>query len=169
MRQWLDRGSLAPLWRGSVVLHHRGEAPRPWFAAWEFAHLGRTWHAVLAGDGLYQLRPGTAEFPRAAVGSSPLKDLLLASRSPGERPMDFRVTLQKTDGAITFSAGSGTDGVPESLRKLGSLLGVDPSGRSFGFDHVISAVLQRGIVLTDNRRLPLRRRFSLAELRRSAD
>jgi hypothetical protein len=83
--------------------------------------------------------------------------------------MDFRVALEKTSDAVTFSAGSGTSGVTDSLRELGSMLGVDPSNRIFGFDHVISAVLQRGIVLTDNRRLPLRRRFSLAELGQAAD
>ena len=83
--------------------------------------------------------------------------------------MDFQVAMQETGQLITFSASPASGDVSESLRELGSALGVDPSNRSFGFDQVLSAVLQRGIVLTDNRRLPLKRRFSLAELDQPAD
>lgn len=55
------------------------------------------------------------------------------------------------------------------MRELGSTLGADPGNRSFGFDHVLSMVLQRGIELTDNRRLPLKRRFPLGELEQPTD
>ena len=39
----------------------------------------------------------------------------------------------------------------------------------FSFNQVIRLVLQRGIVLTDNRRLPLRRRFPISALSQPAD
>jgi hypothetical protein len=101
-------------------------------------------------------------------GSFSLNDWLEASKQD-DASMDFRVALQGTSQPITFSVGGGTGDLPESLRELGTALGVDPSNRGFGFDQVLSAVLQRGIVLTDNRRLPLKRRFTLEELRQPAD
>ena len=39
----------------------------------------------------------------------------------------------------------------------------------FSFNQVIRLVLQRGIVLTDNRRLPLHRRFPISALGQPAD
>jgi AAA domain, putative AbiEii toxin, Type IV TA system len=59
--------------------------------------------------------------------------------------------------------------MPDTFRQLGVSLGVDPEKREIGFDHVISAVLQRSVVLTDNWRLPLNRVFSTDELRQKAD
>jgi hypothetical protein len=169
-KEWLIADSLAPLWSGSLVIHHQATTPRPWSAVWEFAHAGTQWHAVLAGsDGLYQLRPGAAEFPLQAGGSSPLRNWLLATKPQHTQSMDFRAGMQQTEQAITFSAGPGADGIPESMRELGSALGVDPSNRNFGFDHVLSVILQHGIVLTDNRRLPLKRRFRHTELGQPPD
>jgi AAA domain len=164
VRAWLVRDSLAPLWSGSLIVHHYAPTTRPWFVAWEFAHAGDTWHVVLAGDGAWQLRPGQADRLSQVGGSGSLTDWLLASKPQDEASMDFRVAMQQTSQPVTFSVRPQTDAVPESLRELGSALGVEYSNRSFGFDHVMSAVLQRGIVLTDNRRLPLSRRFSLEEL-----
>jgi energy-coupling factor transporter ATP-binding protein EcfA2 len=169
VRAWLVRESLAPLWSGSLVIHCEAGSPRPWSAAWEFGHAGELWHVVLEGDGWQQLRPGKAEVPAKVSGSGPFKDWLLASKPQDDITMDFRVAMQETGQSVTFSAGSGSSDVPESIRELGAILGADPSNRSFGFDQVMSAVLQRGIVLTDNRRLPLKRRFSLAELEHRAD
>jgi energy-coupling factor transporter ATP-binding protein EcfA2 len=169
VRAWLVKESLAPLWSGSLVIHHRAGAARPWSAAWEFGHTGKLWHVVLAGEGPYQLRPGKAEFPGQARGSGSFRDWLLASKPQDELSMDFRVAMQEAGQPITFSAGSAGDRVPESMRELGSALGADPADHSFGFDQVLSVVLQRGIVLTDNRRLPLKRRFTLAELEGPAD
>jgi energy-coupling factor transporter ATP-binding protein EcfA2 len=169
VRAWLVKESLAPLWSGSLVIHHRAGTARRWSAAWEFEHAGKLWHVVLAGEGLYQLRPGKAEFPGQVGGSGSFRDWLMASKPQDELSMDFRVAMQEDGQPITFSAGSAGDRVPESMRELGSALGADPADHNFGFDQVLSVVLQRGIVLTDNRRLPLKRRFRLAELEGAAD
>ncbi|HEY3955264.1 MAG TPA: TOPRIM nucleotidyl transferase/hydrolase domain-containing protein [Streptosporangiaceae bacterium] len=166
VRTWLAEETLAPLWSGVLVVHHDASRPRPWFAAWQFTHAGDTWHVVLAGDYLYQLRPGPAVAQPQASGSGPLTDWLLSSKPQDDASLDFRVALQETGQPITFSAGSGStsDAITESMRELGSALGADPRNRTFGFDQVMSAVLQRGIVLTDNRRLPLKRHFRVGEL-----
>ena len=101
-------------------------------------------------------------------GSFSFKDWL-ESGSPGTASLDFRLALGQTDKPITFSVmGVGSD-LTESVRELGAALGMDPANRGFTFDQVLSIVLQRGIVLTDNRRLPLKRRFSLEELQHPAD
>ncbi|WP_443053539.1 ATP-dependent nuclease [Streptomyces sp. IBSBF 3352] len=41
--------------------------------------------------------------------------------------------------------------------------------RTFTFTQVLNAILQQGVVLTDNRRLPLARAYELGELRTAAD
>jgi hypothetical protein len=168
VRAWLRRETLDPLCSGTLVAHHHAGTSRPWFAAWEFGHGGEVWHAVLNGDGMHQLRPGPAEFPRQVGGSFSFSDWLEASKQD-DASLDFRLAMQQTERPITFSVNGGTTDVPESVRELGAALGVDPANRGFGLDQVLSTVLQRGVVLTDNRRLPLKRRFSLEELERPAD
>jgi hypothetical protein len=55
---------------------------------------------------------------------------------------------------------------PVSLRELAPGLSVAELGsRGFAFEFVLSSLLQRGLVLTDNRRLPMRQRFTCEELR----
>jgi hypothetical protein len=86
--------------------------------------------------------------------------------------LDFRAAMQITEQPVTFSASAGThqaSSIPASIRELGLQLGLDPAGRVFSFNQVIRLVLQRGIVLTDNRRLPLRRRFPISALTQPAD
>jgi hypothetical protein len=66
---------------------------------------------------------------------------------------------------VVFSVGSSQAGrIPASVRELTIMLEIAPADRSFSFRQVMNLVLQRGIVLTDNRRLPLQRRFLLSEL-----
>lgn len=66
---------------------------------------------------------------------------------------------------VVFSVGSSQAGrIPASVRELAIMLEIAPGDRSFSFRQVMNLVLQRGIVLTDNRRLPLQRRFLLPEL-----
>jgi hypothetical protein len=67
-----------------------------------------------------------------------------------QRPAD-----QATTFWVSSLAGSGP--VPDSLRELASALGYerhDFGNKNFGFDEVMSTILRRGTVLTDNRRLP---------------
>jgi hypothetical protein len=169
----LDPDSLAPLLSGSLVIGYRATADRPWAVAWEFADAGKTWHAVLAGDeGLHQLRPGTAGSPGQADSAGSFTDWLTDTKPQDEDSLDFQNAMQNTTRPLTFMVPTvtGRSGwLPASLRALGSYLGLKPEGRMFSFDQVIWQVLQRGIVLTDNRRLPLTRRFPIADLGHPAD
>jgi hypothetical protein len=173
----LSPDSLAPLWSGSLVVRHRAAA-WPWSGAWEFGHAGDAWHAVLAGtEGLGQLRPGTADHPTGAPGAGPFTDWLVRSMSvdgepdPSDLPlrMDFRAAMLQADAAVSFAASGRAGEVPDSLRELGSALGVDPANQHFGFGQVLGLLMRRGIVLTDNRRLPLERLFNFEDLGRETD
>jgi len=167
-RSWLVEDSLTPLWSGSLLVRFDAGMSRPWYAAWEFAHARESWHVVLSGSGEGQLRAGRAEESAQPGGSVSLTDWLLASKPGDEHSMDFRVALQALPQPVAFSVQTPTGGagaIPESLRELAAGLGIaDYRNRSFGFDQVLSALLQRGIVLTDNRRLPLTRWFPFEEL-----
>ena len=173
---WLPGDSLAPLMSGLLVIRYRrSAAPRPWSAAWQFTDdkAGTTWHAVLAGlDGHQQLRPGTAEHPAQTGGAVFFADWLMETKPQDENILDFRAAMRITGQPVTFSARMATQhpiSVPASIRDLGLRLGLDPERQMFSFTHVMGLLLQQGIVLTDNRRLPLRRRFPISALSRPAD
>lgn len=171
-RAYISEESLSPLWSGSLVIHHDSARQLPWFAAWEFGHAGQVWHVVLNGQGGWQLCRGRADPSAVPAGSGPMRQWLLGGKPPDEPVIDFSVALQSVDQPVTFTVSSlNSSGViPDSLGELASALGVtDYGSRSFGFDQVMSAVLQRGTVLTDNRRLPLARVFTLDELDRPVD
>ena len=172
---WLVGDSLAPLMSGLLVIRYRGAVARPWSAAWQFTddEAGSTWHAVLVGDdGIQQLRPGTAEHPAQAGGAAFFADWLMKTKPQDENLLDFRAAMQITEQPVTFSASTGAhpaSSIPASIREIGLQLGLAPEGQMFSFNQVIRLVLQRGIVLTDNRRLPLRRRFPISALSQPAD
>jgi energy-coupling factor transporter ATP-binding protein EcfA2 len=166
---WLVADSLKPLLAGTLVVRYRATAARPWAAYWEFAaeDSGATWHAVLVGDeGIDQLRPGAVEEPIRADGGVRFADWLMQSKPQDAVVLDFRVAMRNAKPQpVTFSAGPSQAGrIPGSLQELALSLGIGPVDRSFSFRQVMNLVLQRGIVLTDNRRLPLQRRFPLSEL-----
>jgi energy-coupling factor transporter ATP-binding protein EcfA2 len=166
---WLVADSLEPLLAGTLVVRYQAAAVRPWAAYWEFAAEdgGATWHAVLAGDeGIDQLRPGAAEEPVRADGGEPFANWLMQSKPQDAAVLDFRVAMRSQKRRpVHFRVGSGQVGrIPASVRELAFRLGIDPGDRSFSFRQVMNLVLQRGIVLTDNRRLPLQRRFLISEL-----
>jgi hypothetical protein len=166
---WLVADSLSPLLTGTLVIRYRAAAIRPWAAYWEFsdAESGATWHAVLVGDqGIDQLRPGEAREPAQADGGMQFADWLMQSKPQDATELDFRVAMRDAKRQpVVFSAGPSQVGqVPASIRNLALLLGIVPHDRSFSFRQVMNLVLQRGVVLTDNRRLPLQRRFALPEL-----
>jgi hypothetical protein len=187
----LERNSLAPLLSGTLTVIHNARAARPWRAVWEFTHAGGAWHAVVAGDdGMYQLRPGRAERTprggdknfgrwmwRAAEGGDdnfqhprfgPLPDPDFGP-FPG---LDFGAALDQNANPVDFSVDTSPGGEGETLESvivLSSMLGIDPAVGIFGFGGVMSAVLRREVVLTDNRRVPLERRFGLEDLGRELD
>jgi hypothetical protein len=85
---------------------------------------------------------------------------------PGAVPASAGCSMRiAKEQPVVFSAGSSQAGrIPASVRELAIMLEIAPADRSFSFRQVMNLVLQRGIVLTDNRRLPLQRRFLLSEL-----
>lgn len=171
-RACIPEASLAPLWSGCLVVHYDSAMPIPWRADWEFGQGERTWHITLSGHSGYQLRPGRVPSSAVAVGSRGLTQWLLDAKPQDELVLDFGQALRSAEQPVTFNVASmsGSGAIPESLHELATALGVpDYGNKNFGFDEVLSAVLQRGIVLTDNRRLPLERRFTLEELSRSLD
>ena len=179
VREWLAEDSLAPLWSGRLLVRYESATVPPWFAAWEFSHAGGTWHVVLEGDGSGQLRRGPADHLARPAGAGSVKEWLLDSKPQPEARLDFGVALERMSQPVAFSVQSLTGGpgrVPASLRELAPDLGAAEHGkRGFTFEYVLSSLLRRGLVLTDNRRLPLRRRFTSeeiwepAELRDGAD
>jgi hypothetical protein len=91
----------------------------------------------------------------------------MKTKPQGENLLDFRAAVQVAEQPVTFSASTGTHQasyIPASIRELGLQLGLAPEGRMFSFNQVMRLILHRGIVLTDNRRLPLRRRFPISAL-----
>lgn len=181
-RQWLTGDSLAPLWSATLVTNYLATAQWPWTVAWEFVHAGKPWHVVLRGAAAGQLRPGTAEHPQVgdAWGRS-FTDWLQQNR-PGQEDtsLDIRSAMQKEPTSVDFLVRSlthsntrprnvGPGWIPECFRQLDVALGVDPEKEDIGFEYVISAVLQRAMVVTDNRRLPLSRVFSMDQLRQETD
>lgn len=171
---WLEADSLAPLMTGTLVIRYRAAAARSWAAYWEFSDedSGVTWHAVLVDDqGIDQLRPGEAGEPERADGGTGFFGWLMQSKPQEADELDFRVAMRiAKEQPVVFSVGSSQVGrIPASVRELALGLGIAPRDRSFSFRQVMNLVLQRGIVLTDNRRLPLQRRFPLSELSGSVD
>ncbi len=171
--EWLQTDSLAPLMSGLLVIRYRGTSARPWTSAWQFTDddTGMTWHAVLTGDeGIHQLRPGTAEHPAQTGGGTPFADWLMETKPQDKTVLDFQAAMQSNQSPVTFPVSSGTSqtGHPD-IRELGQQLGLSTDDRTLSFNQVIGLVLKRGIVLTDNRRLPLSRRFPVSALSQPAD
>ena len=166
---WLVADSLISLMTGTLIIRYRATAARPWAAYWEFSDedSGATWHAVLVDNqGIDQLRPGEAGKPEQAGGGRRFADWLMQAKPQNAAEMDFRVAMRTArEQPVIFSVGSSqADRIPAKVRELALGLGFAPGDRSFSFRQVMNLVLQRGIVLTDNRRLPLQRRFPLSEL-----
>jgi hypothetical protein len=165
--------SFAPLLSGTLVIRYGRGAPRPWAVDWEFKDQdsGTTWSAVLAGDqNMHQLRPGTACQPTQTGGGMSFADWLMETQDTNR--LDFRAALRNAGRPVVFSVNSGSSqpgGVPASSRELAVRLGSDPDGRTFSFDQVMRMIVRRAIVLTDNRRLPFSRRFSVSAISRPAD
>jgi hypothetical protein len=163
IRASLVKESLGPLWSGSLVIHRPAISTLPLSAAWEFAVGKNIWHVDLSDD-RSQLIPGAAEAIPQQVSYGDFRRWLRPLDMQKRGKVDFRVALQSANGAVDFSAEYRGKGMTDSLQELTSALQVDPNSNAYGFDQVLSAVLRRGLVLTDNRRLPLRRYFTLEEL-----
>ncbi|WP_327110920.1 hypothetical protein OG206_00285 [Streptomyces sp. NBC_01341] len=193
--EWRDRDArrrLAPdsthlLLRGSiVVIYDEGAQPR-WRARWDHSATGD----LYANQSVWSINLQTGSTVLRATGDATGRSLTLAdawrrvfpedeiSPTATSPKLDFMRIFTELDQPILLSARShGTairsDGnavpLPDSVRDLHLLLGYNTSDdRTVDFAHVLNAVLQRGIALTDNRRLPLDRSFSLENVGKQAD
>lgn len=165
----LVAGSLSPLLTGTLVIRYRATVAPLWAAYWEFSDedSGTTWHAVLVSDqGINQLRPGEAGEPTRSENGMGLATWLRKAKPQEASELDLRAAMRAVrEQPVNFSVGSSqADRILGSVRELALGLGIAPDDRTFSFRQVMNLVLQRGIVLTDNRRLPLQRRFPLSEL-----
>jgi hypothetical protein len=136
------------------------------------------------GEGVLQGRPETSTQNPAAdppADDEPVPSQ--AERSPEDAPagepvdrlprFDFTAVLPGADSAVGFhlsAAPGGSQPRLASLRRLAAALGVaDLERRSIGFTLVLSEILRRTIVLTDNRRVEFIRDFAVADLHEPID
>jgi ABC-type arginine transport system ATPase subunit len=172
----LDTESLWPLLSGRIRLHYDAGSRQPWKVFWASEKDGASCHIdVLNGSRIYQRfrrheNPAVVPLGEAWVQTFPDRDISMKRRDDVPR-IDFSQLLNH-DNEISLQAVAPNDGspIPDSLRDLALLLGEkDVDNRTFTFTQVLNSILQRGVVLTDNRRLPLARAYELGELRAPAD
>jgi len=184
-RARLTEESLAPLWSGTLHIRYDASLRSPWFSAWEFQHGEQLCHITLGGSGAGELRGGPADaFARPTQTSLTLAGALTSSvpgldidsegaADPQGQPMDLGKTLPSPGIAISMHMTNPQDmssPIPMSLRELAASLGVTEFDRyAFELVHVFWEILRCGIVLTDNRRIPFKRRFTHATFDRPLD
>ncbi|HET7017537.1 MAG TPA: hypothetical protein VFI65_26680 [Streptosporangiaceae bacterium] len=128
VRAWLAADSLAPLWSASLVIRYDRAASQPWFAAWEFADLGKPWHAGLAGQAIQQLKPGPANASSEEDRWPDFTRWLMRSKPQDGLSLDFRVAMEHEGGPVPFAVqpvANRGERTPESVRRLGSMLEMD--------------------------------------------
>jgi hypothetical protein len=182
-RQRLNPESLELLLRGFLVVTYDGGAQPRWQASWHHSATGNlldsggpVWYMGLRSAGPVMRENG--DVPASALSLAEawrrvFPDDQIGTRPPGPK-LDFMRIFKEIEQPIDLRMGLNSDGLPllDSVRDLHLLLGWDADDahrRRAEFVHVLDAILQRGIVLTDNRRLPLRRSFSLEAVGRQAD
>lgn len=182
-RRRLTPESVHLLLRGSlVVTYDEGAQPR-WRASWHHSaagdHLnsvGPEWMINLRGGGSVLRFAGDVEQPAISLAEAwrrVFPDDQINTRTPGPK-LDFMRIFTEVEQPIILRTSTHSDSQPllDSVRDLHMLLGKateDAHSRQIDFVHVLDVILQRGIVLTDNRRLPLDRSFSLDSLGQQVD
>ncbi|MFE7012122.1 TOPRIM nucleotidyl transferase/hydrolase domain-containing protein [Streptomyces sp. NPDC057651] len=182
-RKRLAPESLRLLLRGFLIVNYDEGAQPRWRAHWHhssnedfFKWAERAWMMDLRSGGSVTRRttnPTTSIIPLAEAWRHTFPDDQIRSRTPGPK-LDFMRIFQEIEEPISLRTSAKSDSLPllDSVRDLHILLGWNPEDahrRQVDFVHVLDAILQRGIVLTDNRRLPLGRSFSLESIGRQAD
>ncbi|MGW0827364.1 ATP-dependent nuclease [Streptomyces sp. NPDC002845] len=170
IRDQLDPASLSPLWTGTLHVRYDAAWSQPWFAAWEFTHDDTTWQIQLVGGSSFlRLSPAEAR----GRGPNQTRNFSHWWQQCPEGLGDFTKVLPHGSEALTFSVTPPNDGsspLPTTLLDLAARLGErDIDNRSFDFVQVLAAILRQGIVVTDNRRLPLERRFPYQALQHPFD
>ncbi|MER6425497.1 TOPRIM nucleotidyl transferase/hydrolase domain-containing protein [Streptomyces sp. NPDC001137] len=182
-RRRLDPESVRLLLRGFLVVSYDEGAQPRWRASWHHSATGdlsasdeQVWIMDLRNGGPVMRATGAVSGPVISLAEAWMHvfpDDQIDTRPPGPK-LDFMTLLAQTGQPVSLRTGVKGDDRPllDSVRDLYMLLGWDTEEahrRQIDFVHVLDAVLQRGIVLTDNRRLPLERSFSLQSLGRQAD
>ncbi|MFF3588361.1 AAA family ATPase [Streptomyces sp. NPDC002387] len=182
-RQRLAPESVHLLLRGFLVVDYDEGAQPRWRASWQHSSTGDlfeldkpVWIMDLRSGG--PVRRATGDVMASTVSLTEawrrvFPDEQIDTRTPGPN-LDFMRILAEIEQPISLQIGVKSDGLPllDSVRDLYILLGwntEDAHLRQISFVHVLDAILQRGILLTDNRRLPLGRSFSLENVGRRAD
>ncbi|MFD8913272.1 TOPRIM nucleotidyl transferase/hydrolase domain-containing protein [Streptomyces sp. NPDC059575] len=171
------------LLHGSLVIDYDAGAQPRWRASWHhsttgepFESAGPAWFIDLRNGGS-ALRADKADrmatMPLALAWQHVYPDDQIGTDAPAIE-VDFMRILTENEHSIELGADSDNHGLPllDTIRDLHVLLGLDTEAarqRRIGFVHALDLILERGIVLTDNRRLPLERSFDLTDLGRQAD
>ncbi|MGQ4344010.1 AAA family ATPase [Streptomyces sp. SAS_275] len=180
-RRRLDPKSVSLLLQGFIVVSYDEGAQPRWSAFWQHSATGEpfpedepVWIMDLRNGGPVMRSEGTPvmTFPLVEAWRRVFPDDEIGIRPQGPE-IDFMRILTQTEHSVGLSTT--LDSVMpllDSVRDLHMLLGWDTEEahrRQVSFVHVLDVILRRGIVLTDNRRLPLERAFPLHTLRQQAD
>ncbi|GIH66983.1 TOPRIM nucleotidyl transferase/hydrolase domain-containing protein [Microbispora siamensis] len=184
--QNIDQATLQPLLSGSLKLNFdSSRIGGLWWAAYEFTHLNNQWHIPLIG-GTSLIEPGPAT-PFLPIGGAQLSftRLMLGIDNPGpsdlERSIkelangvDLRTALVKMPdqrASFEISPAFNTSGrIPQSLKELASALQIKQIiNHTVTFAQLLAVIFRRTIVLTDNRRVPLKRHYDSTELEAPLD
>jgi hypothetical protein len=182
-RSRLDPESLNLLFRGFLVISYDEGAQPRWQASWHHSPTGDllesaepVWFMGLRSAGPVMRDTGDVPAPTISLAEAwrrVFPDDQIGTRVPGPT-LDFMRIFKETEQPVGLRMGLKSDSLPllDSVRDLYLLLGWDLDDahrRQADFVHVLDAILQRGIVLTDNRRLPLGRSFALEAVGRQHD
>jgi hypothetical protein len=166
----LRPASLEPLFSGVLVVRFSAARRWPWSAEWEFGPDGQRWSVALSGERPATLYPLSARSEAERMGGVRFAKWLLGNDRRGAEAVSMALgDALGRHAYVSYTVQPSSGETRPRARELASLLGMHAEGQSFAFSHVLARVLARGLVLTDNRRLPLQRVFSLAELGRAAD
>ncbi|WP_333761268.1 AAA family ATPase [Streptomyces sp. IBSBF 2390] len=182
-RQRLAPETLHLLLRGFLVVNYDEGAQPRWRAAWHHSATGDlleseepVWIMDLRSGG--PVMPATGDVPAPTISLAEawrrvFPDDQISTRTSSPK-LDFMRIFTQIEQPISLRMGVKSDSLPllDSVRDLHMLLGWDTEDahrRQVDFVHVLDAILHRGIVLTDNRRLPMGRSFSLETVGRQAD
>ncbi len=182
-RRRLAPESMHLLLRGFLVVNYdEGATPR-WQASWHHSttedlleSVEPVWIMDLRNGGPVMPVTGNTSVPTISLTEAwrrVFPDDQISTHTPGPR-LDFMRIFTTIGQPIGLRTSVKSDSLPllDSIRDLHVLLGWDTEDahrRPVDFVHVLDAILQRGTVLTDNRRLPLGRSFNLETVGRQAD
>ncbi|MET8630934.1 hypothetical protein ABZW30_45870 [Kitasatospora sp. NPDC004669] len=194
-----DAQSAAFLYSGTLRVRYDARRSAPWSAVWECGEDGAAWCVGLVGPQQGQLFPGTVdgqkpvkqhlslfagfeEFeslestePDAHKAGSDRDEVpaIPAGADQPRDPVDLRARLISLECSVTLGVGpaqAGNEPRPAPVLALARALHIDkPDQATYDFTAVMATILRKGILLTNNRRLPLARRFPSDRLHEPQD